>query len=111
MTTLFGSILPAVSSNRISWPSGRVMDTIYPPLDAICRSTPIIAAISAAKNHSNPQLRESLLAQLVLGAVASMGGGAAAGFFGVWDKEWSLKTPAFLKGWVACAVHRRDCVD
>lgn len=76
------------------------MDSIFAPIDAICRSGAIIGALSAVTNHPNPAVANSLLAQIIIGAVSSVGGGAAAGFFGVWDKEWSLKTPAFLKGWV-----------
>lgn len=81
-----------------SWPSGRLVDTLFPPIDAICRSAAIIAGIGMVQSHPNPALADSLLAQLIIGAVASVGGGAAAGFFGVWDNEWSLKTPGFLKG-------------
>jgi uncharacterized membrane protein YeiH len=87
-----------VNYTPFSWPSNLVMDSIFAPIDAICRSGAIIGAVSAVSSHSNPALANSLLAQIILGAVSSVGGGAAAGFFGVWDKEWSLKTPAFLKG-------------
>lgn len=76
------------------------MDSIFAPIDAICRSGAIIGAVQAIVKHPNPAVANGLLAQIIIGAVSSVGGGAAAGFFGVWDKEWSLKTPAFLKGWV-----------
>lgn len=93
MCTLFsGTFLP------LSWPSGKFVDTLFPAIDAICRSGAIIGGVAAVKSHANPAVANSLLAQLIIGAVASVGGGAAAGFFGVWDKEWSLKTPTFLKG-------------
>lgn len=93
MCTIFsGTFLP------LSWPSGKFVDSVFPAIDAICRSGAIIGGVGAVKNHANPAVANSLLAQIIIGAVSSVGGGAAAGFFGVWDKEWSLKTPSFLKG-------------
>ena len=86
------------------WPSGKLVDTAFPIIDAICRSGAIVGAISAVRAHSNPLVANSLLAQVIIGGVASVGGGAAAGFFGVWDKEWSIKTPSFLKGGVLATM-------
>lgn len=88
----------------VPWPSGKLVDSVFPVIDAICRSGAIVGAVSAVRAHPNPLVANSLLAQVIIGGVASVGGGAAAGFFGVWDKEWSLKTPAFLKGYVCCIV-------
>lgn len=87
-----------VNYTPVQWPSNIIMDSVFAPIDAICRSGAIIGALNAVKTHQNPAVANSLLAQIIIGAVSSVGGGAAAGFFGVWDKEWSLKTPAFLKG-------------
>jgi len=87
-----------------SWPAGKLVDSAFPAIDAICRSAAIIGAMGAVKAHSNPNLANSLLAQIIIGAVSSVGGGAAAGFFGVWDNEWSLKTPGFLKGGVIATM-------
>lgn len=82
------------------WPSGRFMDSVFPLIDAIGRSKAIMGSVEAVRRHPNPEIAGSLFAQLVVGAVASAGGGALAGFLGVMDKEWSVKTPAVLKGYV-----------
>ena len=82
----------------VPWPTSQVVDSLYPAIDAVCRSGAIIGSLGLVRSHPNPAVANSLLAQVIIGAVSSVGGGAAAGFLGVWDKEWSLKTPTFLKG-------------
>jgi len=58
-------------------------------------------SLSLVQSHSDPRLSQSVFLQLLIGAVASAGGGVTAATFGVWTSEWNFGTPVVLKsGWV-----------
>ena len=58
-------------------------------------------SLSLVQSHSDPRLSQSVFLQLLIGAVASAGGGVTAATFGVWTPEWNFGTPVVLKsGWV-----------
>lgn len=78
-------------------PGSKVIETVCPILDAVTKSGAIIAAVTAAQQHSNPAVSQSLTAQLIVGAIAPVGGATAAGMLNVWDADWHLSTPSFLK--------------
>lgn len=79
-------------------PSAKVIDTSLPLLDAILRTGAICGSVSMAHAHSNPAIASSLFFQLLIGAVASAGGGVSASTIGVWNAEWNFRVPPFLRG-------------
>lgn len=79
-------------------PAPRIIDTALPLLDAIMRSGAICGTVHLAHSHSNPAIASSAFFQLLMGAVASAGGGVTATTLGVWNSEWSLRVPPFLRG-------------
>lgn len=79
-------------------PSAKVIDTALPLLDAILRTGAICGSVSMARAHPNPAIASSLFFQLFIGAVASAGGGVSASTLGVWNAEWTLRVPPFLRG-------------
>lgn len=79
-------------------PSPKVIDTSLPLIDAIMRTGSICGAVQLAHTHSNPAIASSLFFQLLIGAVASAGGSVTASTLGVWNQEWSLRVPPFLRG-------------
>jgi hypothetical protein len=82
-------------------PSPKAMDIALPLLDAIFRTGSICGAVNLASAHPNPAIASSLFFQLLVGAVASSGGGATAATFGVWNSEWAFRTPPILRGGIA----------
>ena len=90
ISLLFSSYTP------LSDPSSKVMDTIFPILDAVTRTGAIEASLSAVRNHPNPAYSGSLFLQLLIGAVASAGGGVTASTLNLWSPSWALSTPPFL---------------
>lgn len=84
--TLFVPALPAPAT----------LDTLLPVIDALARSFPITGAVLGVSAHPNPAIRGSLLFQLILGALASSGGGLAASTFNVFSSSWSFSTPPVL---------------
>ncbi|KAF8317650.1 hypothetical protein DL93DRAFT_514337 [Clavulina sp. PMI_390] len=81
-------------------PSPKFLDTYLPIFDAILRTGSVCGAVSAARAHPNPAIASSTFFHLIIGAVASAGGGVTASTLGVWNTEWSLRRPPFLQGGV-----------
>ena len=77
--------------------NGKLLDTVFPALDAATRSGAIIAGVNMVRSHPNPAVANSLFAQLIFGAIGSAGGGAVAATLGAWNSDWALSTPPFLK--------------
>ena len=77
-------------------PDAKLLDTVLPFVDAIVRSYPIVTAVELVYKHSNPLIRQSLTAQIVVAAVASAGGSAWASALGVWEIDWRFRTPSLL---------------
>jgi len=94
---LLTGILPHIHSAI----SPRILDTVLFPIDSVLRLTSITMSLSLVQSHSDPRLSQSVFLQLLIGAVASAGGGVTAATFGVWTSEWNFGTPVVLKsGWV-----------
>lgn len=81
-------------------PSPKIIDTALPLLDAIMRTGAICGAVNLAHSHSNTAISSSLFFQLLVGGIASAGGGVTAATLGVWSAEWSFRAPPFLRGGV-----------
>jgi len=79
-------------------PSLKTVDTALPLLDAILRSGSVCGAVNLAYTHPNPAIASSLFFQLFVGALASGGAGITTSTLGVWNSEWSFRTPPFLYG-------------
>ncbi|KAF8347555.1 hypothetical protein F5887DRAFT_956305 [Amanita rubescens] len=76
----------------------RLLDTFLFPLDALLRTNTITATIGLLSNSGvNPVYASSPLAHMLLGAIASAGGGLSAATLKTWTPEWSLGTPPVLK--------------
>jgi hypothetical protein len=58
----------------------------------------ITHSLSLLFSHPNPEVSHSLVMHLIIGAVSSSGGGQLAATLGVWNVDWRLSTPMFLKG-------------
>jgi len=81
--------------------SPRILDTLLFPIDSVLRLSSITASLSLLQAHPDPHLSQSLFLQLIIGAVASAGGGVTAATFDVWTPEWKFGTPVILKSnWV-----------
>jgi hypothetical protein len=63
----------------------KIIDTLSPFPDAILRTLTITHSLT-------------LVMHLIIGAVSSSGGGQLAATLGVWNVDWRLGTPTFLKG-------------
>lgn len=79
-------------------PPPKLLDTVLPIVDAVLRTGGVCYTVNLVHSHPNPAVSSSLFLQLLLGGVASAGGGAAASTLGVWETQWSLRTPPFLRG-------------
>lgn len=88
----------------LPFPSPKLLDTSLPLIDAIARSAAIVGAVENCRNHPLPAVKQSLFAQLFLGAVASAGGGVTAGTLGVWEHDWRFRRPSFLNGGVIATL-------
>ncbi|KAH8823168.1 hypothetical protein DL96DRAFT_1616846 [Flagelloscypha sp. PMI_526] len=76
----------------------QILDTILFPLDAAVRVNSITATLNGlAKSQANPLLTLSPVFHIIIGAVASAGGGVTAGTLSTWTPNWSLGTPVFLR--------------
>jgi hypothetical protein len=90
-----------ISLNIIQAVSPRILDTLLFPIDSVLRLSSITGSLSLLQAHPDPHLSQSLFLQLIIGAVASAGGGVTAATFDVWTPEWSFGTPVILKSnWV-----------
>ena len=78
-------------------PSLKTLDSIFPLVDALLRTTAIAAGVEACRNHPSPAISGSLSIQLFIGAVASSAGGISAQTLSVWEPSWRLSRPIFLQ--------------
>jgi hypothetical protein len=89
------------SVNILQAISPRILDTLLFPIDSVLRLSSITGSLSLLQAHPDPRLSQSLFLQLIIGAVASAGGGVTAATFDVWTPEWKFGTPVILKSnWV-----------
>ncbi|KAK7454098.1 hypothetical protein VKT23_011610 [Stygiomarasmius scandens] len=82
----------------------RTYDLVLFPLDALLRVNSITSTVStlspeASPNYAriHPSLPSSPFFHLLLGAVASAGGGVTAVTFSTFSPNWSFSTPVFLR--------------
>jgi len=87
-----------LTNTSIAFPSPKILNSFLPLIDAILRTGAICSSVTLAHTHPNPALSSSLFLQLVIGAVASAGGAVSASTLGIWELEWSFRTPPFLRG-------------
>ncbi|PPQ97922.1 hypothetical protein CVT26_002984 [Gymnopilus dilepis] len=80
-----------------------IIDTILWPLDALLRTNAVTLTLGLFSSPNvYPEYRNSSLAHLILGAIASAGGGLAAATFNLWTPNWTFSTPPPLRagaGW------------
>lgn len=86
-----------VLSILLPWTPTLVLDVLFAGLDAINRTTSAMAVVALLASHPEPGLQSSWIAAVLLGGLACSGGGIVAGTLGLWDKDWSLQTPAILQ--------------
>ncbi|KAL0072659.1 hypothetical protein AAF712_000422 [Marasmius tenuissimus] len=91
VTTLFPQILSPTNLPTY--------DVILFPLDAVLRVNSITSTIDLLSSNPNvnPLLKTSPLFHLIIGAVASAGGGVSAGTLSTWTSQWAFSTPVFLR--------------
>ncbi|KAG6894319.1 hypothetical protein C0993_011811, partial [Termitomyces sp. T159_Od127] len=95
--TLLTFLLPSLLTPT----SLALLDTILFPLDALVRT----AAITSTTAHLSPAsptrvpapLQSSALTHLLIGALASAGGGLTASTLSTWSPSWVLSTPPVLR--------------
>lgn len=76
----------------------RTLDTILFPLDAVLRTNSVVWTLSLLTAPSvHPQYVNSPLTHLILGALASAGGGLSAATLSTWTPNWSFRTPPVLQ--------------
>ncbi|RDB19172.1 hypothetical protein Hypma_014221 [Hypsizygus marmoreus] len=95
LTLLFG-----VFSTLLSPPFLAFLDTILFPLDALVRVgavTGTIAHLAPGSTWVNPVLTASPITHLIIGALASSGGGISASTLSTWSQNWSFSTPPILR--------------
>ncbi|KAF9451569.1 hypothetical protein P691DRAFT_662872 [Macrolepiota fuliginosa MF-IS2] len=81
-------------------------DTVLFPLDALVRATSVVSTVSnlypssSSYKQINPLYVNSALTHMILGALASSGGGLAAGTLGAWTSQWGMSTPPVFRAGV-----------
>ncbi|KAF8632670.1 hypothetical protein AX17_004802 [Amanita inopinata Kibby_2008] len=90
--------LTALFSKKPSLLNPRILDTLLFPLDALVRTGAITAALSLLTTPNiNPLYVSSPLTHLLLGAIASAGGGLSAATLSTWTPDWSFSTPPIFR--------------
>jgi hypothetical protein len=78
-------------------PNAAVLDTLAAPIDGATRAHAVMLGVHLAATHSSPMVRNSLMAQVLLGTLAATGGSQAAGTLSVFSSRgWSFSTPPVL---------------
>jgi hypothetical protein len=75
----------------------KFFDTLLVLPDAILRVGSVTSGLELVHNHKDDRISDSLVLRLLIGAVASAGGGVTAATFGVWNPEWRFSTPSYLR--------------
>lgn len=82
----------------------KLLDTILFPLDALVRTVAITGAITllsipsqSASVSVHPTLLLSPLTHMIIGALASSGGGLTAATLSTWTPSWSFSTPPLFR--------------
>lgn len=91
----------------------RIMETMCLPIDTLLRIISIFSSLAlltpapGSPLQINPLLASSPIVPLFLGAIASSGGGTLASTLSVWEPEWRLRSP----GWMRAGAGLRGSVD
>lgn len=99
-------VLTALFSFSPSFLHLSTLDTVFFPLDALVRTTAIIGSVSllspssASAKQISPLYVNSPLTHMIIGALASAGGGLSAGTLGTWTNQWNFSTPPVLRAGV-----------
>ncbi|ESK91911.1 hypothetical protein Moror_10467 [Moniliophthora roreri MCA 2997] len=105
LLTIVFSVFPDLASADVL----PTYDLLLFPLDAILRVNSITSSLGllspsdARSPHVNHLLASSPLFHLIIGAVASAGGGVSASTLSLWTSHWAFSTPVFLRpavGWL-----------
>jgi len=78
-------------------PSMAFLDRLLPLPDALIRTATITAAVDAVVNHREPAYAQSLLLQLIIGAMAASGGSALAQSLGTTQPIWRWARPDWME--------------
>ncbi|KAF4621613.1 hypothetical protein D9613_012609 [Agrocybe pediades] len=80
------------------------LDTLLWPIDTLLRANAVTATLGLLSYPSvHREYRDSALTHLLIGAIASSGGGLSASTLSTWAPNWSFSTPPVLRagaGWV-----------
>ncbi|KAG6894904.1 hypothetical protein C0992_004042, partial [Termitomyces sp. T32_za158] len=95
--TLLTALFPRLLSRAVL----ALLDTVLFPLDALVRTAAITnttAYLSPSPASTVPApLRSSITTHLLIGALASAGGGLTASTLSTWSPSWALATPPVLR--------------
>ncbi|KAF9044262.1 hypothetical protein BJ165DRAFT_188963 [Panaeolus papilionaceus] len=95
LTALF-SVFPGLLNPKL-------LDTLLFPLDALLRTNAVTATLGLLYAPSvHTEYKDSPLMHMIIGAIASAGGGFTAGTLNLWSSAWAFGTPPSLKsgaGW------------
>ncbi|KAG6853274.1 hypothetical protein C0991_005545 [Blastosporella zonata] len=74
------------------------LDTVLFPLDALVRTGAVTGTTAHLTSAVIPQaLKGSIVSYLIIGALASAGGGLTASTLSTWSPTWSFSTPPVLR--------------
>ncbi|KAF5310075.1 hypothetical protein D9619_010337 [Psilocybe cf. subviscida] len=97
LVTLVHQIFPDLDQPALT-------DTILWPLDALVRTNAVTSTLGLLYSPTvHPEYQNSALMHLIIGAIASAGGGLSAGTLNAWSANWAFGTPPILRagaGWV-----------
>ena len=82
----------------------KLFDTVLFPLDALVRAGAVTGAIThlsistpSSSNSIHPALVMSPLTHMIIGGLASSGGGITAATLSTWSPSWSFSTPPLFR--------------
>ncbi|KAH9825062.1 hypothetical protein DFH28DRAFT_14491 [Melampsora americana] len=78
-------------------PSMAFLDRLLPLPDALIRTATITSAVDLVTHHREPAYAQSLLLQLIMGAIAASGGSTLAQSFGTTQLTWRLARPDWME--------------
>ncbi|KAF8192925.1 hypothetical protein BJ912DRAFT_249835 [Pholiota molesta] len=80
-----------------------IVDTILWPLDALLRTNAVTSTLGLLYlPNVHAEYQNSALTHMIIGAIASAGGGLSAATVGAWTPDWSFNTPPIFRsgaGW------------
>ncbi|KAG6908844.1 hypothetical protein DXG01_003010 [Tephrocybe rancida] len=92
LLTLLTSLVPSILSPSFL----ALLDTVLFPLDALVRTGAVTGTTAQFTSAAAP-LQSSIITYLIIGALASAGGGLTASTLSTWSPTWSFSTPPVLR--------------